>query len=115
VPDRDSGGPSIAGLVLVDGVPVAAPGAAGVRGDAGWLAQPDAGPHLAAATVRSRLNQVRAFADHSGAFPWEWSAQLADEWFADMRAIRHCSRSTVRGYQVSVRGFCAYLTDPAYG
>ena len=70
--------------------------------------------NLAEATIRNRLNQVRAFADHCGAFPWEWSPQLADEWFADLRAIRHCSRSTVRGYQVSLRGFCDYVIDPAY-
>ncbi|WP_088285000.1 site-specific integrase, partial [Kineosporia sp. A_224] len=71
--------------------------------------------NLAVVTIRNRLNQVRAFADHCGTFPWEWSAQLADEWFADLRAIRHCSRSTVRGYQVSLRGFCGYVIDPAYG
>ena len=52
--------------------------------------------NLAETTIRNRLNQVRAFADHSGAFPWQWTPQLADEWFADMRAVRHCSRSTVR-------------------
>lgn len=70
--------------------------------------------NLAPATIHNRVRQVRAFGDHAGAFPWEWSAQLADEWFADLRAIRHCSRSTVRGYQVAIRGFCGYLGDPAY-
>ena len=48
-------------------------------------------------------------------FPWSGRSRLADEWFADLRSIRHCTRSTVRGYQVAIRGFCAYLTDPAYG
>jgi site-specific recombinase XerD len=40
---------------------------------------------------------------------------LADEWFADLRAIGHCSRSTVLGYQVALRGFCGFVTDPGYG
>jgi site-specific recombinase XerD len=115
VADRESGGPSFAGLVLVDGVPLLRPEPQVFEAMLeGWRNQMLA-RNLAAATVRNRLNQVRAFADHCGAFPWEWSPQLADEWFADMRAIRHCSRSTVRGYQVSVRGFGEYVTDPAYG
>ncbi|MEW2011077.1 hypothetical protein AB0300_16555 [Microbacterium sp. NPDC078814] len=39
----------------------------------------------------------------------------ADEWFADMRAVHHCTRSTVRGSRVAVRGFCSFALDPAYG
>jgi site-specific recombinase XerD len=31
-----------------------------------------------------------------------------------VRAVHHCTRSTLRGYQVAVRGFCAFATDPAY-
>lgn len=80
----------------------------------GWRNQMTA-RNLAASTITGRERQVRAFQAHSNEFPWAWSACLADEWFADLRAVRHSSRSTVRGYQVSVRGFCDYLTDPAYG
>lgn len=71
--------------------------------------------NLAVATVTARLREVRAFQAHNNCFPWQWSAAMADEWFADLRSVRHCSRSTVRGYQVAVRGFCAFLVDPAYG
>lgn len=113
--DRESGGPSAARLVLVDGVALLHPEPQVF--DAmldGWRNQMLA-RNLSAGTIRNRLTQVRAFAGHCNAFPWQWSAQLADEWFADLRAIRHNSRSTVRGYQVSVRGFCDYLTDAAYG
>ena len=81
---------------------------------AGWRNQMLA-RNLAASTVIGRERQVRAFHAHSNEFPWGWSACLADEWFADMRSVRQCTRSTVRGYQVSVRGFCDYLTDPGYG
>ena len=71
--------------------------------------------NLARSTVQARERQVRAFQAHAGVFPWEWAAVHADEWFADLRAVHHCTRSTVRGYQVAVRGFCAFAIDPAYG
>ena len=47
--------------------------------------------------------------------PWEWSPQLADEWFTDIRAVRGNARSTLRSYQEALRLFCAFVTDPAYG
>lgn len=52
--------------------------------------------------------------DHANEYPWSWTMTHADEWFADLRSVRHCSLSTVRGLQVSIRGFCDYLTDPGY-
>jgi hypothetical protein len=85
-------------LLLVGGVPLLHPEPQVF--DAmldGWRNQMLA-RNLSAGTIRNRLTQVRAFAGHCNAFPWQWSAQLADEWFADLRAIRHNSRSTVRGY-----------------
>lgn len=66
-------------------------------------------------TVEARARQVKSFAAHADLYPWQWTAQVADEYFADLRAVRGCTRSTVRGYQVAIRGFCAYVTDPAYG
>jgi len=108
-------GPREASLVLVDGVSLLHPEPQVF--DAmlqGWRNQMLA-RNLAAATVRNRLNQVRAFAGHNGLLPWQWSPAMADEWFADLRAVRHRARSTVRGYQVSLRGFCDYVTDPGYG
>lgn len=113
--DLKGAGSPVASLVLVDGVPLLHPEPQVFEAMLeGWANQMLA-RNLAAATIRNRLSQVRAFADHAGCYPWQWSASLADEWFADLRAVRHCSRSTVRGYQVSLRGFCDYVTDPAYG
>lgn len=112
---REDAGPQAAGLVLVEGVPLLHPEPQVFEAMCeGWGNQMLA-RNLARATITNRLRQLRAFADHAGCPPWQWSAQLADEWFADLRAIRHCSRSTVRGYQVAVRGFCDYLIDPSYG
>jgi site-specific recombinase XerD len=80
----------------------------------GWRNQQLA-RRLAPATVESRERQVRAFAEHAQAFPWSWTAQLIDEWMTDLRAVRGLRRSSLRGYQLAVKAFCGYLTDPAYG
>ena len=71
--------------------------------------------NLSAGTVEARLNQVRAFFAHTGEFPWAWTPALADEWFADLRSVRHVAVSTVRNYQGGLRGFCGFVTDPGYG
>ena len=112
---RDDARPGAASLVLVDGVPLLHPETQVFEAMLeGWRNQGVA-RNLAVSTLTTRESQVRRFAAHANAFPWQWSPQVADEWFADLRAIRHCSRSTVRGYQVAVRGFCGFLTDPGYG
>lgn len=79
----------------------------------GWRNQQLA-RNLALSTINGRERKVRAFATHADAFPWSWSSTLADEWFGDLRAVRGCVRSTLRGYQEAVRLFCDYATDPAY-
>ena len=102
-------------LVLVDGVALLHPEDQVFKAMLlGWRNQGLA-RNLAPSTVQAREAQVRAFAAHANLFPWQWTAQVADEWFGDLRSVRRCTRSTVRGYQVAVRGFCNYLTDPAYG
>jgi site-specific recombinase XerD len=102
-------------LVLADGVSLLRPDEqvfeAMLRG---WRDQGLA-RNLAPATLQARERQVRALQANAGSFPWQWTLQSADEWFADLRAVRHCTRSTLRGYQVGIRGFCDYVTDPAYG
>lgn len=112
---RDDARPGAASLVLVDGVPLLHPETQVFEAMLeGWRNQ-GAARNLAVSTLRTREGQVRRFAAHANALPWQWSPHLADEWFADLRAIQHCSRSTVRGYQVALRGFCGFVTDPGYG
>lgn len=104
-----------ASLVLADGVPLLHPDTQLFEAMLqGWLNQMLA-RNLAPATIRNQVRQVRAFAAHATAYPWQWSWSMADEWFADLRSVRHVSVSTVRGYQVAIRGFCRFITDPAYG
>lgn len=113
--DRESSVQGAAGLYLVDGLSLLHPEEQ-VFGAMleGWRHQQLA-RNLAYATVQARERQVRAFAGHAAAFPWQWRPHLADEWFSDLRAVRHVSRATVRGYQVTLRAFCDYVIDPAYG
>jgi integrase/recombinase XerC len=80
----------------------------------GWRSQQLA-RNLALGTVAKRLTVVRTFAGHANCYPWQWTAQLVDEWCTDQRAVRGIRQSTLRNYQEAVRQFCHYLTDPAYG
>lgn len=70
--------------------------------------------NLAASTIRARARAVRALVVHANEYPWSWTMATADEWFADLRSVKHCALSTIRGLQVTIRGFCEYLIDPAY-
>jgi site-specific recombinase XerD len=107
--------PGSVALVLVGGVALLRPEEQlfGAMVD-GWGRQQLA-RNLALTTVESRAHVVRAFATHAGCYPWQWSAQLLDEWCTDLRAVRRLRRSTVRGYQDTVRLFCQFITDPRYG
>jgi integrase/recombinase XerC len=104
-----------AGLYLLDGVPLLRPDEQVFEAMlTGWRNQQLA-RNLAFSTIEGRERAVRAFARHCEVFPWEWSPQLADEWFTDLRAVRGIARSTLRSYQEALRMFCAFITDPAYG
>ena len=102
-------------LVLVDGVALLRPEdqvfQAMLRG---WRNQ-----HLARNLALRRRwrpgGAVRAFAAHANVFPWQWTAQLVDEWFSDLRSVRRCSPLDGARLSGGGRGFCHYLTDPAYG
>ena len=54
---------------------------------AAWAARPSS----------SRRGRVRSFADHQGCPPWLWTAQLFEEWCADLRSVHHVAASTLRG------------------
>jgi integrase/recombinase XerC len=110
----DAAVPRTAGLYLAGGLPLLRPDEQVFDAMlAGWRDQQLA-RNLAVSTVTAREQAVRAFAVHACAFPWQWTAQLADEWAGDLRGVRDCARSTVRNYQNAVSLFCAYVTDPAY-
>ena len=51
----------------------------------------------------------------AGEYPWRWSPQLVDEWLGDQRAVRHLRQSTIRSKAITLRLFCEYIVDAAYG
>jgi integrase/recombinase XerC len=71
--------------------------------------------NLAGTSVDGAEQKVRALVRHLEVYPWDWTSAMVDEWFAELRGVRHLARSTLRGYQVAIRGFCGFITDPAYG
>lgn len=42
-------------------------------------------------TIDQRIRYVRRFVDHVNEFPWHWTAALVEEYFGDLRSIRHLS------------------------
>jgi hypothetical protein len=112
---QDGQAPGAAGLHLLGGLPLLRPEEQVFSAMLdGWRNQQLA-RNLAFSTINGRERVVQVFARHAGAFPWHWSAQLVDEWFGDLRAVRHLKRSTLRNYQEAVHSFCSYIIDPAYG
>ncbi len=80
----------------------------------GWRNQQLA-RNLAFATIAARESEIRRFVVEAGEYPWRWSPQMVDEWLGDQRSVRHLRQSTIRAKAISVRLFCEYLTDAAYG
>lgn len=112
---RDGSAAGSAGLHLAGGVALLRPEEQAFAAMLdGWRNQQLA-RNLAFSTINGREKTVQSFARHAGAFPWDWTPQLVDEWFGDLRAVRHLKRSTLRAYQEALRSFCGYITDPVYG
>ena len=70
---------------------------------------------LAASTIESRLQTVRRFFAFTGEYPWTWLPPDVEDFTSGLLSGPNgLAHSTVRIYQLELRGFCAYLTDPAY-
>lgn len=105
-----------AGVVLVPGVAHLDERAAVFRAMlVGWDRQQRSrllGDH----TIASRLSLVRRFGEFCGEYPWRWSPGDVEDFTTsllggqDRRAF-----STIRGYHLTLRMFCDYLTDRRYG
>jgi hypothetical protein len=68
-------------------------------------------------TIEQRVAVVRRFAAFADLYPWQWTPAEAEAWFSEMspKGARPKAFSTVRGYQLTLRSFCDYLTDQRYG
>ena len=67
-----------------------------------------------AASIAKQLAVLRGLAEYASGWPWEWTAELVDGWSAYLKDERRLARSTLRARQGTVRGFMAYLVNPAY-
>ncbi|MEV0732315.1 tyrosine-type recombinase/integrase [Polymorphospora sp. NPDC050346] len=82
---------------------------------AGWEQQ-QRSRFLRPDTIRSRLALVRRFAEFTNQYPWQWRPAEAEAFFAYLNSgAAPVAVSTARGYQVTLRLFGDYVTDPRYG
>ncbi|MDC3729283.1 tyrosine-type recombinase/integrase [Rhodococcus sp. Rp3] len=81
----------------------------------GWQDQQRA-RFLRTATIEQRVSVIRRFRTFTDLYPWQWTPAETEAWFADLASgLQPKSFATVRGYQISLRLFCDYLTDSRYG
>jgi integrase/recombinase XerD len=108
--------PGSAELSLVSKVTTLDPEAAVFRAMlAGWADQQKARV-CKPPTIEARASLVRRFGDYAGSYPWQWRADDADAFFADLLSGEEPKAdSTIRGYQNALRMFCEFVTDRRYG
>jgi site-specific recombinase XerD len=81
---------------------------------AGWANQ-QRSRMLGDRTVSSRLGLVRRFAEFAERRPWEWTPADVEEFTVSLTSgDGRLALSTIRGYHLTLRMFCDYLTDPRY-
>lgn len=80
----------------------------------GWRSQQLGGRLCKPKTIQDKVQMVRDFVEFSGAYPWNWSAQMMDEWSAHLVTQKGDAKSTIRQKQSAIRTFCDYITSPFY-
>ncbi len=67
-------------------------------------------------TISSRLQLIRRFAGFADTFPWEWGPGDVEDFTVSLTSGEgRLAYSTIRGYHLSLRMFCDYVTDTRYG
>ena len=61
----------------------------------GWAKQQLGGRLCADRTVKVRASCVGEFIEFSGAYPWEWTARMMDEWSAHLVGSLSRAKSTI--------------------
>lgn len=65
--------------------------------------------------VEVRIKFIRRFAGYCEKPPWQWGpGDLEDFTVRSMSGSKPLAKSTIRSYQMTVRIFCAYVTDMRY-
>ncbi|UNK69900.1 tyrosine-type recombinase/integrase [Microbacterium sp. H1-D42] len=106
--------PGAASLVLVRGVSYLDEAAAVFEAMVeGWSRQ-QASRRLQPSTISARLNLIRRFQRFTEEYPWLWRAQDVEDFTVSLMSRNRLSTSTIRGYHLTLRQFCDYLTDRRY-
>lgn len=80
----------------------------------GWRNQ-QLSRNLSFGTIEKRVKLISRFADYANEYPWQWTPAMVDEFFGDLRGVRHLRQTSVRNYQASLRLFCDYVSSSDYG
>lgn len=108
--------PGVAHLVLAPGVAHLDPETAvfGAMLD-GWAMQQGA-RFLQPATIEQRRGLLRRLAEFTNDYPWNWQCADLEEFIANCRrGTKPIVVSTARIYEITLRQFLTYVTDPRYG
>ncbi len=107
--------PGSSGLVLTAGVALLDEASAVFEAMlTGWSTQQKS-RLVGVATVVPRIQLLRRFAAFAESFPWAWTAADVEEFTVSLTSgADRLAPSTIRGYHLTLRMFCDYLTDPRY-
>ena len=107
--------PGSAGLVLASGVTHLDEASAVFEAMLkGWSTQ-QRSRLVGAATVTPRVQLLRRFCAFTQSFPWSWTASDVEDFTVSlMSGPQRLAPSTIRGYHLTLRMFCDYLTDARY-
>ena len=79
------------------------------------FARQQASRALARTTISVRRSQLIRFRRFTDSYPWQWlPGDLEDFTSSLLSGNAARSHSTLRGYHVTIRRFCEYLTDQRY-
>lgn len=71
---------------------------------------------LAEQTIKSRVAQIRRFQAFTGTYPWQWTPTDVEDWTSSLLGQeKPRAHSTIRLYQIDLRLFMEFVTDPRYG
>lgn len=70
---------------------------------------------LSEGTIRERERLLRRFAQFTDSYPWAWTVGDVEDFTVSLTAGRgRLAIGTVRGYHLTLRMFCDYVTDARY-
>lgn len=81
---------------------------------AGWARQ-QLSRQLGQSTLQDRERLIRRFQDFTERYPWEWTLADVEDFTVSLTCgAGRLAVSTIRGYHLTLRMFCDYVTDARY-